>query len=212
MRSAAAQRVIDQIADGGAVAGAGKAMADAPIAQRLGGRALARLEIGQNFDGGGKASGKVHGWSSDKHAEGRAPSHAQIRREHSQRRQAKTKQSDARTLLAPTCSMAWAIAKCDEQPAQDNHDRRTLPPTPPEQARRANSRTAQATRIWLCQRVRGLDRTSPTRRGCAARHGLAVRPSSAELAHPDPVRRRTFSQIVSTTCTSTAPISHLSST
>ena len=50
-RSALAQSIEYEIADRGAVAGAGEAVRQTPILQRLGGRALARLDIGEDLDG-----------------------------------------------------------------------------------------------------------------------------------------------------------------
>ena len=59
-RGAAAQRVIDQAGDAGAVAGAGEAVRQAPVLQRVGGRPPARLDVGQNFDCGGKPRARRH--------------------------------------------------------------------------------------------------------------------------------------------------------
>ena len=58
---AAAQGVIDQVADGGAVPCPGEAVVESPGLERLGNRALAGLHIGQDIDGGGQSAGKAHG-------------------------------------------------------------------------------------------------------------------------------------------------------
>ena len=55
----AAQRVVDEPRDRGAIARAGEAMRQAPVLQRLRGRAAARLDVGENLDGGGKTRGGV---------------------------------------------------------------------------------------------------------------------------------------------------------
>ena len=57
---APAQRVVDDVADGGAVAGAGEAMGHAPVLQRLGDRAVARLDGVQNLDRRGQPSALSH--------------------------------------------------------------------------------------------------------------------------------------------------------
>ena len=59
-RGLAAQRVVDEPGDRGAVAGAGEAMRQAPVLQRLRGRTAARLDIGEDLDGGGEARGGGH--------------------------------------------------------------------------------------------------------------------------------------------------------
>ena len=56
----AAQRVEDEAGDRGAVTGAGEAMRQAPVLERIGGRAAARLDVGENLDGGGEARGRCH--------------------------------------------------------------------------------------------------------------------------------------------------------
>src|SRR5688500_3773763 len=61
---AAAQGVIDEIADGGAVPCPGEAVVEAPGLERLGDGALAGFDVGKDIDGGRKASGKAHGASS----------------------------------------------------------------------------------------------------------------------------------------------------
>ena len=58
-RPATAQRVIDQIADGMAVAGAGKTIGAAPVGQDLFGVGTAKDAV-QTFDGGGKSGGRGH--------------------------------------------------------------------------------------------------------------------------------------------------------
>ena len=60
MRGATAQRVIDEITDGRAIASPGEAIVEAPGLQRLGHRPMARLHIGQHLDGGGKSTGQTH--------------------------------------------------------------------------------------------------------------------------------------------------------
>ena len=57
----AAQRVIDQAGDGGAVAGTGKAVRKAPILERSGRRTTLNLDIPENLDGGGNTRGWRHG-------------------------------------------------------------------------------------------------------------------------------------------------------
>ena len=52
-RGLAAQRVIDDAGDGGAVARAGEAARQAPGLERIGRRPALRLDLGQNLDGGG---------------------------------------------------------------------------------------------------------------------------------------------------------------
>ena len=54
------QRIIDNIADGGAVARSGKAVAETPILQRIGNRPLACFDIGQNLDGSCEPSTQTH--------------------------------------------------------------------------------------------------------------------------------------------------------
>ncbi len=56
-RRFAAQRVVDQAGNRGAVAGAGKAMRQAPILERIGRRPPPRFDIGKNLDGCGKTAG-----------------------------------------------------------------------------------------------------------------------------------------------------------
>ena len=58
--SLAAQRVVGQPGDGGAVAGAGEAVGEAPVLQRIGSRAPPCRDIGQHLDGGGDARGGGH--------------------------------------------------------------------------------------------------------------------------------------------------------
>ncbi len=55
-----AQGVVDEIADRRAVARAGKAMRQAPVLQRVGGRPPSRLDILQHFDGCADPSAKAH--------------------------------------------------------------------------------------------------------------------------------------------------------
>ena len=43
--------VVDQAGDGGPVAGAGEAVRQAPILQRIGRRTTPRADVGENFDG-----------------------------------------------------------------------------------------------------------------------------------------------------------------
>ena len=62
--SAPAQRVVDDVADGGAVAGAGEAMRDAPVLQRLGNRPVARLDRVQHLDRRGEPPALSHAASS----------------------------------------------------------------------------------------------------------------------------------------------------
>ena len=59
-RGLAAQRVVDEPRDRGAVARAGEAVRQAPILERIGGGAAARLDIGEDLDGGGKSRGRGH--------------------------------------------------------------------------------------------------------------------------------------------------------
>ncbi len=54
------QRVMDQIADRRPVAGAGETVRQAPVAQRLGSRTMARDDVGQNLRGSGDATGQAH--------------------------------------------------------------------------------------------------------------------------------------------------------
>ena len=51
----AAQRVVDEAGDGGAVAGTGEAMRQAPVLERVGRRPRPRLDVGEHFDRGGQA-------------------------------------------------------------------------------------------------------------------------------------------------------------
>ena len=60
-RRAPAQRVVNEPGDGGAVAGAGKAMRKAPALERVRRRAALTLKISENFDGGGKPRSRRHG-------------------------------------------------------------------------------------------------------------------------------------------------------
>ena len=59
-RGLAAERVIDEAGDGGAVAGAGEAVAKAPVLQRVGGGAAAGVDVGEDLDGGLNAGGRDH--------------------------------------------------------------------------------------------------------------------------------------------------------
>ena len=59
-RGLAAQRVIDEAGNGGAIAGAGKAMREAPILERIGRRTPPRFDVGKNLDGGGKSGRRRH--------------------------------------------------------------------------------------------------------------------------------------------------------
>ena len=60
-RRAPAQRVVDEARDRGAVAGAGEAVGKAPVLERVGGRPMARLDIGEDFDRRGDARSWRHG-------------------------------------------------------------------------------------------------------------------------------------------------------
>src|SRR4029077_2611761 len=59
-RRLAAQRVIGDARDGGAVARAGEAVREAPILERVRRRTASRLDIGHHLDGGGEACGGCH--------------------------------------------------------------------------------------------------------------------------------------------------------
>ena len=59
-RGAPAQRVVDQPRDRRPVAGAGEAMREPPILERVARRAPPRLDIGDDLDGGGKAGARCH--------------------------------------------------------------------------------------------------------------------------------------------------------
>ena len=59
-RGLAAQRVVDEAGDRGAVARAGEAMRQAPVLERIGGGAAPRLDVGERLDGGGQAGGGGH--------------------------------------------------------------------------------------------------------------------------------------------------------
>jgi hypothetical protein len=60
-RGFAPQGVIDEARDGGAVAGAGEAMREAPVLERIGSRAPPRLDIGKHLDGSRQAGPGRHG-------------------------------------------------------------------------------------------------------------------------------------------------------
>ena len=60
-RGAAAQRVIDEAGDRCAVAGAGEAMRQTPVFQRIGRGPASRFDIAEDLDGGGKPRGRRHG-------------------------------------------------------------------------------------------------------------------------------------------------------
>ena len=60
-RGTAAKCIVDEARDGGAVAGPGEAMREAPILQGVGGGAAARSNVGENLDGGGKSGGGGQG-------------------------------------------------------------------------------------------------------------------------------------------------------
>ncbi len=59
-RRAAAKRVVDEVADGGAVARPGEAVRHAPVPQRLAGRAVARIDVGQHFRRSGDQARDPH--------------------------------------------------------------------------------------------------------------------------------------------------------
>src|SRR5262249_7446466 len=59
-RGAPAQRVIDEAGDRGAVAGAGEAVREAPVLERIGCRPPPRLDLGNDLDGGGEAGARRH--------------------------------------------------------------------------------------------------------------------------------------------------------
>ena len=63
-RRLAAQRVIDEARNGGAIPRAGEAMREAPVLQRLRGGAAARLDIGKDFDRGREPCARGHGSAS----------------------------------------------------------------------------------------------------------------------------------------------------
>ena len=56
----AAKRIVDDARDGGTIAGAGKATRQPPGFERLGGGPALRFNVGEHFNGGGKASGRRH--------------------------------------------------------------------------------------------------------------------------------------------------------
>ena len=58
-RRLAAQRVIDQPGNRGAVGRAGKAVRQPPILEHVDSRPAPRVDVGKNLDGGGKAGGGV---------------------------------------------------------------------------------------------------------------------------------------------------------
>ena len=68
-RRLAAQRVVDQPRDRRAVARAREAVREAPILEALRGRAAARLDIGEDLDGGGEACGGRHQMMKDANGE-----------------------------------------------------------------------------------------------------------------------------------------------
>ena len=59
-RRLAAQRVVQQPGNGGAVAGTGEAMRKTPILEGVGSRPPPRFDIGKHLDGGGDARGRRH--------------------------------------------------------------------------------------------------------------------------------------------------------
>ena len=59
-RAFASQRIVDDVADGRSVAGAGETMRQAPILQRLGRRPVAGLHVGQNLDGCCQPAAQTH--------------------------------------------------------------------------------------------------------------------------------------------------------
>ena len=59
-----AQRVVNQIADGGTIARPGETVVERPALEGFGRRALARFHIGQHFDGRCHSSGKAHQFAS----------------------------------------------------------------------------------------------------------------------------------------------------
>ena len=59
-RRAPAQRVVDQAGDRRTVAGAGEAVREPPILERIGGRPPPRLDLGEDLDGGGKTGAGRH--------------------------------------------------------------------------------------------------------------------------------------------------------
>ena len=54
------ERVVDEARDGGPVAGAGEAVRQAPVLQRIGRRTTPRADVGENFDGSRKACAGGH--------------------------------------------------------------------------------------------------------------------------------------------------------
>src|SRR5690606_5726823 len=62
---AAAQGVVDEVANGGAVSSPGKTVRLPPGLQGLGHRAAASLEVSQDIDGGREATGEAHGGSRE---------------------------------------------------------------------------------------------------------------------------------------------------
>ena len=60
VRELHAQRVIDDIADRGAVAGSGETMRQPPVLEGVGHGTLACLNIGKNLDGSGEPATQSH--------------------------------------------------------------------------------------------------------------------------------------------------------
>ncbi len=52
--------VVDDVADGGAIAGAGEAVRQAPVLQRLGDRTVAPFDIGEDFDRRRETAAEFH--------------------------------------------------------------------------------------------------------------------------------------------------------
>ncbi len=59
-RGLAAQRVVEQSRDRGAVAGTGEPVREPPVLERVGRRPPPRLDIGEHLDRGGEPSGRRH--------------------------------------------------------------------------------------------------------------------------------------------------------
>src|SRR5262249_7545070 len=59
-RGPPAQRIVNQPRDRRAIGRAGEAVHQAPILERIGGRASPRLDVGDDLDGGGEASAGGH--------------------------------------------------------------------------------------------------------------------------------------------------------
>ena len=59
-RRLAAQRVVDETGDGGAVGRTGEAVRQAPILEHIRRQPAARLDLGENLDGGGQTGGGCH--------------------------------------------------------------------------------------------------------------------------------------------------------